>query len=142
EIEELDRIDTETGKSIESLDAIAVFPANLYIAPKERMKQIIREIEDELQAHLKYLEGEGKYVEAKRLRERVEMDLEMMRQLGYCSGVENYSRFFDGRNPGTRPFCLLDYFPEDFLMIIDESHVTIPQFRGMYSGDRSRKMSL
>lgn len=142
EIEELDRIDIDSGKSIESLDIVAIFPANLYIAPKERMKEIIRDIEDELQAHLKYLEGEGKYVEAKRLRERVEMDLEMMRQLGYCSGVENYSRFFDGRNPGVRPFCLIDYFPEDFLMIIDESHATIPQFRGMYSGDRARKMSL
>ena len=142
EIEELDKIDVDSGRSTESLDAIAIFPANLYIAPKDRMKQIIREIEDELHAHLIYLEGEGKYVEAKRLRERVEMDLEMMRQLGYCSGVENYSRFFDGRKPGMRPFCLLDYFPEDFMMMIDESHVTIPQFRGMYSGDRARKMSL
>ena len=142
EIEELDKIDVDSGRSTESLDAIAIFPANLYIAPKDQMKQIIREIEDELHAHLIYLEGEGKYVEAKRLRERVEMDLEMMRQLGYCSGVENYSRFFDGRKPGMRPFCLLDYFPEDFMMMIDESHVTIPQFRGMYSGDRARKMSL
>lgn len=142
EIEELDRIDTDSGKSFESLDHIAIFPANLYIAPKEKLKAIIREIEDELQLHLKYMEGIGKYTEAKRLRERVEMDLEMMRQLGYCSGVENYSRFFDGRKPGMRPFCLIDYFPEDFIMIIDESHVTLPQFRGMYGGDRSRKTTL
>ncbi len=142
EIEEIERIDTDTGKNLEDMSVIAIFPANLYIAPKDRMKQIIRDIEDELTAHLKYLESEGKNLEAKRLRERVNMDLEMMRQLGYCSGVENYSRFFDGRQPGARPFCLLDYFPEDFLMLIDESHVTIPQFRGMYAGDRARKRSL
>lgn len=142
EIEEIQQIDTDTGKSIEDMDVVAIFPANLYIAPKDRMQEIIRDIEDELTAHLKYLDGEGKHGEAKRLRERVNMDLEMMRQLGYCSGVENYSRYFDGRQEGARPFCLLDYFPEDFLIIIDESHVTIPQFRGMYAGDRARKRSL
>ncbi len=142
EIEELSRIETESGKSLEALDAVSIFPANLYIAPKERLKEIIRNIEDELHEHLKYMEADGKYTEAKRLRERVEMDLEMMRQLGYCSGVENYSRFFDGRKLGARPFCLIDYFPDDFLMIIDESHVTLPQFRGMYGGDRARKTTL
>jgi excinuclease ABC subunit B len=142
EIEEISRIETETSKTIEDLDAVSIYPANLYIAPKERLKEIIRSIEDELQEHLKFMESDGKYAEAKRLRERVEMDLEMMRQLGYCSGVENYSRFFDGRKPGTRPFCLVDYFPDDFLMIIDESHVTMPQFRGMYGGDRARKTTL
>jgi excinuclease ABC subunit B len=142
EIEEISRIETESSKTIEQLDAISIYPANLYIAPKERLKEIIRNIEDELQEHLKFMESDGKYTEAKRLRERVEMDLEMMRQLGYCSGVENYSRFFDGRKPGARPFCLIDYFPDDFLMIIDESHVTMPQFRGMYGGDRARKTTL
>jgi excinuclease ABC subunit B len=142
EIEEIHRINSESGKTFEQLEQIAIFPANLYIAPKERLIQIIRNIEDELQEQLKYMESDGKYAEAKRLRERVEMDLEMMRQLGYCSGVENYSRFFDGRKPGARPFCLIDYFPDDFLMVIDESHVTLPQFRGMYGGDRSRKTTL
>jgi excinuclease ABC subunit B len=142
EIEEISRIETETSKTIEALDAVSIYPANLYIAPKERLKEIIRNIEDELHEHLKFMESDGKYAEAKRLRERVEMDLEMMRQLGYCSGVENYSRFFDGRKPGARPFCLIDYFPDDFLMIIDESHVTMPQFRGMYGGDRARKTTL
>ncbi len=142
EIEEICRIETETSKTIEALDAVSIYPANLYIAPKERLKEIIRNIEDELHEHLKFMESDGKYAEAKRLRERVEMDLEMMRQLGYCSGVENYSRFFDGRKPGARPFCLIDYFPDDFLMIIDESHVTMPQFRGMYGGDRARKTTL
>ncbi|EJF53471.1 excinuclease ABC, B subunit [Saprospira grandis DSM 2844] len=142
EIDEIERIDTETGKKLEDLSVVAIFPANLYVAPKDRMQQIIRQIEDELREHYEYMEDEGKHIEAKRLRERVNMDLEMMRQLGYCSGVENYSRYFDGRQAGARPFCLLDYFPEDFLMIVDESHVTMPQFRAMYSGDRARKMSL
>ena len=142
EIDEIERIDTETGKKLEDLSVVAIFPANLYVAPKDRMQQIIRQIEDELREHYEYMEEEGKHIEAKRLRERVNMDLEMMRQLGYCSGVENYSRYFDGRQAGARPFCLLDYFPEDFLMIVDESHVTMPQFRAMYSGDRARKMSL
>jgi excinuclease ABC subunit B len=142
EIEEIHRIDNNSGKSFEVLDQISIFPANLYVAPKDRLKEIIRDIEDELHNQVKYMESEGKYIESKRLRERVEMDLEMIRQLGYCSGVENYSRFFDGRNPGARPFCLLDYFPDDYIMMIDESHVTMPQFRGMYGGDRSRKTTL
>ncbi len=142
EIEEIERIEVETGKRIENLDNAAIFPANLYIAPKDRMHAIIREIEDELHAQKKYFEKEGRNLEAKRIAERTTFDMEMMKELGYCSGVENYSRFFDGRVPGTRPFCLLDYFPEDYLMMIDESHVTIPQVRGMWGGDRARKLNL
>ena len=142
EIESIDLIEIESGKRISSLDTAAIFPANLYVAPKERLGQIIHAIENELFEHVRYFESEKKYEEAKRLEERTNYDLEMIRELGYCSGVENYSRFFDGRQPGTRPFCLLDYFPDDFLLIIDESHVTIPQLRGMYGGDRARKLSL
>jgi len=142
EIEDIERIEIETGKRIESLETAAIFPANLYIAPKDRMNQILRDIEDELYAQRKYFEREARLTEAQRIKERVTFDLEMMRELGYCNGVENYSRYFDGRNPGTRPFCLLDYFPDDYLMIIDESHVTIPQVRGMWGGDRARKLNL
>lgn len=142
EIEDLEQIEIESGKRIERMDVAAIFPANLYIAPKERMHQIIREIQDELYDQEKYFEREGKLLEARRIHERTNFDLEMMKELGYCSGVENYSRFFDGRLPGTRPFCLLDYFPDDFLLVIDESHVTIPQVRGMFGGDRARKLSL
>ncbi|MBV6428237.1 MAG: UvrABC system protein B [Haliscomenobacter sp.] len=142
EIEEIEQIETESGKRIARMDSAAIFPANLYIAPRDRIHQIIRDIEDELYDHEKYFEHEGKLLEAKRIHERTTFDLEMIKELGYCNGVENYSRFFDGRTAGTRPFCLLDYFPEDFLMIVDESHVTIPQVRGMYGGDRARKLSL
>lgn len=142
EIEEIERLEIETGKSIERLEHAAIFPANLYLAPKDRMKQIIREIEDELHEQEKYFEGDGRYFEASRIHERVTFDIEMLRELGYCNGVENYSRFFDGRIPGSRPFCLLDYFPDDYLTVIDESHVTLPQIRGMWGGDRARKMNL
>ncbi len=142
EIEDIERIEIETGKRIESLDTAAIFPANLYIAPKDRMNMILRDIEDELYAQQKYFEKESRLLEAQRIKERVTFDLEMMRELGYCNGVENYSRYFDGRDPGTRPFCLLDYFPDDYLMIIDESHVTVPQVRGMWGGDRARKLNL
>ncbi|NRB48191.1 MAG: excinuclease ABC subunit UvrB [Saprospiraceae bacterium] len=142
EIEEIERLEIESGKRIESMETAAIFPANLYVAPKERMNEIIREIEDELHEQEKYFEKERRLLEAKRIRERTTFDLEMIRELGYCNGVENYSRFFDGRRQGTRPFCLLDYFPDDFLLVIDESHVTIPQVRGMYGGDRARKLSL
>ncbi|MEY2904910.1 MAG: hypothetical protein RJA52_926, partial [Bacteroidota bacterium] len=124
------------------MENAAIFPANLYLAPKERIHGVIRAIEDELYEQEKYFAGEGKLLEARRIKERTTFDMEMIKELGYCNGVENYSRFFDGRQPGTRPFCLLDYFPQDFLMIIDESHVTIPQIRGMYGGDRARKQSL
>ncbi len=142
EIEEIERIEVESGKQIERIEHAAIFPANLYIAPRDRIQGILRDIEDELHEQEKYFEKESKYLEAKRIKERVTFDLEMMRELGYCNGVENYSRFFDGRKPGTRPFCLLDYFPEDFLMIVDESHVTLPQVRGMWGGDRARKLNL
>jgi excinuclease ABC subunit B len=142
EIETIERLEVETGKRIETMENAAIFPANLYIAPKDRIHQIIKNIEDELYEQERYFERESRLLEAKRIKERTTFDLEMMKELGYCNGVENYSRFFDGRKPGTRPFCLLDYFDDDYLMIIDESHVTIPQVRGMYGGDRARKLNL
>ncbi|HZV71330.1 MAG TPA: excinuclease ABC subunit UvrB [Saprospiraceae bacterium] len=142
EIEEIDIIDVHSGQRQEPLKHAAIFPANLYVAPRDRLKFIIRDIEDELFRQEEYFTRERKYLEGKRIHERTHFDLEMIRELGYCSGVENYSRFFDGRAPGTRPFCLLDYFPDDYLMIVDESHVTLPQVRGMWGGDRARKLNL
>ncbi|MFM1972560.1 MAG: excinuclease subunit UvrB [Bacteroidota bacterium] len=142
EIESIESIEIETGKRIEPMENAAIFPANLYMAPKEMLQEIIVEIQDELRAQVEYFKNVGKPQEAARIKERVEYDIEMVRELGYCTGIENYSRFFDRRKPGTRPFCLLDYFPKDFLCVIDESHVTIPQISGMYGGDRSRKMNL
>ncbi len=142
EIEEIETIDIKSGKRIGKVENAAIFPANLYVAPKNMMQQIIYEIQDESAAQVEYFKSVGKYIEAQRLKERTEYDLEMIRELGYCNGIENYSRFFDRRQPGTRPFCLLDYFPKDYLMVIDESHQTIPQVSGMYGGDRSRKMVL
>jgi excinuclease ABC subunit B len=142
EIESIDMLEIETGRRGEALDAAAIFPANLYVAPRERIHDIIREIQDEVYEHVKYFEREGKTTEARRINERTNFDLEMIKELGYCQGVENYSRFFDRRNPGDRPFCLLDYFPDDYLMFIDESHATIPQLRGMWGGDRARKQNL
>ena len=142
EIEEIETLEIKTGKRIAKVDHAAIFPANLYLAPKDIMQQVIYEIQDESAAQAEYFKREKKYIEAQRITERVNYDLEMIRELGYCNGIENYSRFFDRRNPGTRPFCLLDYFPKDYLMIIDESHQTIPQVSGMYGGDRSRKMVL
>jgi excinuclease ABC subunit B len=142
EIEEIETLEIKTGKRIAKVDHAAIFPANLYLAPKDMMQQIIYEIQDESAAQAEYFKREKKYIEAQRITERVNYDLEMIRELGYCNGIENYSRFFDRRNPGSRPFCLLDYFPKDYLMIIDESHQTIPQVSGMYGGDRSRKMVL
>ena len=142
EIESIESIEIETGKRIEPMENAAIFPANLYLAPKEMVQQIIYDIQDEMRAQVEYFKNVGKHIEAQRIKERVEYDIEMIRELGYCSGIENYSRFFDRRQPGTRPFCLLDYFPKDFLCVIDESHVTIPQISGMYGGDRSRKMNL
>ena len=142
EIEEIEMLEIETGKPIKKMDVAAVFPANLYVAPKDKLQEIIRTIEHELQEHESYLETENKFLEAKRIHERTQFDLEMIKELGYCTGIENYSRFFDGREPGARPFCLLDYFPDDYLMMIDESHATIPQIRGMWGGDRSRKVNL
>jgi len=142
EIEDIEKLEISSGKRIERMENAAIFPANLYIAPKERLKGIISDIQDELHEQEKYFERENRLLEAKRISERTNFDLEMMKELGYCNGVENYSRFFDGRKPGTRPFCLLDYFPDDYLMLVDESHVTLPQVRGMFGGDRARKLSL
>jgi excinuclease ABC subunit B len=142
EIEELLRIDVETGKSLEELPEITIFPANLYLTPKDQMQTFLNEIQDDLAAQVEFFIKEGKNLEAARLKERVEFDMEMIKELGYCSGIENYSRYLDRRQPGDRPFCLIDYFPDDFLLVIDESHVTIPQVRGMYGGDRARKMNL
>jgi excinuclease ABC subunit B len=142
EIEEIESLELSSGKRIGTMENAAIFPANLYLAPKDQLTQVMFEIQDEMMAQVEYFKTSGKIIEAQRLKERVEYDLEMIRELGYCNGIENYSRFFDRRNPGTRPFCLLDYFPKDFLCVIDESHQTIPQVAGMYGGDRSRKMVL
>ena len=142
EIESIESIEIASGKRIQPMDNAAIFPANLYIAPKDRLNLILQEIQDEMVEQEKYFIREGRLPEARRIRERTSFDIEMIKELGYCSGIENYSRFFDRREPGTRPFCLLDYFPDDYLMIVDESHVTIPQVRGMWGGDRSRKQML
>src|SRR5882757_214951 len=142
EIDSIESFDPQTGKRIGVLEDAAIFPANLYLAPKDIMQQVLYEIQDELAAQVTYFKNVGKYIEAQRLGERVNYDVEMIRELGYCNGVENYSRFFDRRHPGTRPFCLLDYFPKDFLTVLDESHQTVPQISGMYGGDRSRKLVL
>ena len=142
EIETIETLELSTSKRIGLVDNAAIFPANLYLAPKDIMQQVIYEIQDETAAQVEYFKNSGKFIEAQRLNERVNYDLEMIRELGYCNGIENYSRFFDRRRPGTRPFCLLDYFPKDFICIIDESHQTVPQVSGMYGGDRSRKLVL
>src|SRR4026207_2147347 len=135
EIEDIESVDVVTGKRMSLMENAAIFPANLYVAPKDIIQQAIYEIQDEMMAQTEYFKSVGKLIEAQRLKERVEYDLEMIRELGYCNGIENYSRFFDRRTPGSRPFCLLDYFPKDYLTIIDESHQTIPQISGMYGGD-------
>lgn len=142
EIEEIEAIHPDTGKSVEKQDSVVIFPANLFVTPPETQKLAIREMEDDLRKQVEYFNQQGFHLEAKRLDERVNYDLEMIRELGYCSGIENYSRYFDRRNPGERPFCLLDYFPDDFVMFVDESHVTLPQVQGMYAGDRARKNKL
>lgn len=142
EIETIETLELSSGKRISSVENAAIFPANLYVAPKDVLQQVVHEIQDEVAAQETYYKNSGKYIEAQRVSERVNYDLEMIRELGYCNGIENYSRFFDRRKPGTRPFCLLDYFPKDFICIIDESHQTIPQVSGMYGGDRSRKLVL
>lgn len=142
EIEELETIDPSTGKRIEEHDHIAIFPANIFVSNPDRQLQAIWQIQEDMVKQVEYFKSIGKPLEAKRLDDRVTFDLEMIRELGYCSGIENYSRYFDGRNVGSRPFCLLDYFPQDYLMVIDESHVTVPQIRAMYGGDRSRKTNL
>jgi excinuclease ABC subunit B len=142
EIEDIETIDPMTGQRIEVMENAAIFPAQLFVTPKDRLNQAIIHIQDDMVAQVEYFKSIGKSLEAKRLQERTEFDLEMMRELGYCSGIENYSRYMDGREQGQRPFCLIDYFPDDFLMIVDESHVTLPQVRAMYGGDRSRKVNL
>ncbi|AFK03381.1 UvrABC system protein B [Emticicia oligotrophica DSM 17448] len=142
EIEEIQRIDPSNGKKLSSEKQVAIFPANLFVTGRDVMNNAIHQIQDELVKQVKYFESDGRLLEAQRIQERTEFDLEMMRELGYCSGIENYSRYFDNRNPGQRPFCLLDYFPEDYVMIVDESHVSMPQIRAMWGGDRSRKESL
>ena len=142
EVEALQLIDPITGKKISEEKTAVIFPANLFVTGKDMLHQAIHEIQDDMVLQVDMFESEKKHLEAKRLKERTEFDLEMMRELGYCSGVENYSRYFDRRQPGARPFCLIDYFPDDFLMVIDESHVTVPQVRAMWGGDRSRKVNL
>jgi len=142
EIEEISSFDPQDGMTIETFDEIKIYPANIFVTTKDRMKSAIHQIQDDLVKQVDFFKEIGKPLEAKRILERTEYDMEMMRELGYCPGVENYSRYFDGRAAGTRPFCLLDYFPDDFLTVIDESHVTIPQIRAMYGGDNSRKTNL
>lgn len=142
EVEEIHRIDPTTGRKISNERQIAIFPANLFVTGRDVLLQSIKEIQDDLMAQINFFAKEGRLAEAERIKERTEFDLEMMRELGYCSGIENYSRYFDRREPGQRPFCLLDYFPEDMLLVVDESHVTLPQIRAMWGGDRSRKEAL
>ncbi|HEX2936612.1 MAG TPA: excinuclease ABC subunit UvrB [Bacteroidales bacterium] len=142
EIEEIYSFDPTSGRRIEDLAEALIYPANIFVTTRERMNSAIRLIQDDLFKQTEYFKSIGKHIEAKRLEDRVTYDLEMIKELGYCSGIENYSRYFDGRVAGSRPFCLLDYFPKDFLMVIDESHVTVPQIRAMYGGDHSRKQTL
>jgi excinuclease ABC subunit B len=141
-IDEIETFDPINGHTLSMFDTHEIYPANIFVTTKERINQAIHQIQDDLVKQVAFFESIGKLYEAKRINERVTYDLEMIRELGYCSGIENYSRYFDGREPGSRPFCLLDYFPKDFLMVIDESHVTIPQIRAMYGGDASRKQNL
>ncbi|WP_412561354.1 excinuclease ABC subunit UvrB [Winogradskyella sp. MIT101101] len=142
EIEEIEAFDAHTNEVLERYDRLNIYPANMFVTSPDVLNGAIKEIQDDLVKQHDYFKDIGKHLEAKRLKERTEFDLEMIRELGYCSGIENYSRYLDGRAPGTRPFCLLDYFPDDFLMVVDESHVTISQVHAMYGGDRSRKENL
>ena len=142
EIDSIEEVDSISGVRLNTYDEYKIYPANLFLTSKDTQEQVIRLIQNDLVAQVQLFEEMGKTLEAKRLKERVEYDIEMIRELGHCAGIENYSRYFDGRAPGTRPFCLLDFFPKDFLIVIDESHVTIPQIRAMYGGDRSRKEAL
>ncbi|WP_321321910.1 excinuclease ABC subunit UvrB [Labilibaculum sp.] len=142
EIEEIYSFDPISGAKLDHYDRITIYPANIFVTSKDRVQKAIHQIQDDMVAQVAFLKDIGKHLEAKRLEEKVNFDLEMIRELGHCSGIENYSRYFDGRAAGTRPFCLMDYFPDDFLVVIDESHVTIPQIRAMYGGDHSRKINL
>ena len=142
EVESIEHMDSVSGQRIEQMNEMRLFPANLFVTEKNQLQQAIHHIQDDLMSQVDHFRNVARPLEAKRLEERTNFDLEMIRELGYCSGIENYSRYLDGRAPGVRPFCLLDYFPDDFLLVIDESHVTIPQVRAMYGGDRSRKENL
>jgi excinuclease ABC subunit B len=142
EIDEIESYDPYNNSTIETLDHATIFPANIFVTTKERMHRAIKQIQLDLNEQIQYFKDQGKELEAKRIKQRVEYDLEMIRELGYCPGIENYSRYFDGRSPGSRPFCLLDYFPDDFITVVDESHVTVPQIHAMYGGDHSRKKTL
>jgi excinuclease ABC subunit B len=142
EVEEIYSFEPYSGEKIDNIETAKIYPANIFVTTKERINQAIIQIQDDMMAQVEYFKNMGKTLEAKRLKERVSYDIEMIRELGHCSGIENYSRYFDGRKPGTRPFCLIDYFSKDFITVIDESHVTIPQIGAMYGGDRSRKENL
>ncbi|MCC5946720.1 MAG: excinuclease ABC subunit UvrB [Bernardetiaceae bacterium] len=142
EIEAIQKIDPQSGSKISDENTLLLFAANLFVTSKDAVQQVIEEIKNEMAAQVRFFEREGRTIEAQRIKERTDSDIEMLKELGYCSGIENYSRYFDARKPGDRPYCLFDYFPEDFLLIVDESHVTIPQIRAMWGGDRSRKTNL
>ena len=142
EIESIQLIDPATGRSYDSLESVTIYPANMFVTTRERINIAVQQIYLDMGERIAFFEKQGRTMEAQRIKQRVEYDLEMIKELGYCSGIENYSRYFDGRAEGTRPFCLLDYFPEDYLMIIDESHVTLPQVHAMFGGDRARKENL
>ena len=142
EVDSIEEVDPTSGVTINKFETYKIYPANLFMTTKEATLRAIHDIEDDLHKRVQWFEEEGRMLEAKRLQERVTYDMEMLRELGHCSGIDNYSRYFDGRAPGTRPYCLLDFFPEDFLMVIDESHVSVPQIRAMYGGDRARKINL
>ncbi len=142
EIESIESFDPVTGRTLDHQNDLTLYPANIFVTSQDKMKQALIEIQDDLFKQIAYFKENGKFLDAKRLEDRVNYDIEMMRELGYCSGIENYSRYFDGRSPSSRPFCLIDYFPDDFLLVVDESHATIPQIKAMFSGDRSRKQTL
>ncbi|MEM8901515.1 MAG: helicase-related protein, partial [Bacteroidota bacterium] len=141
-IESIETFDIESGRRIDKLRDITLYPSNLFVTRRDTLNEALGQIQYDLTEKVKHFEAQGMFLEANRLKERTEFDMEMMRELGYCSGIENYSRYLSQREPGSRPYCLLDYFPDDFLLVLDESHVTIPQIRGMYHGDRSRKLTL
>ena len=142
EIEAIYTIDPATGQKLSSLDSVTIYPANLFVSTRDQIRRAVDNIRQDLATQIAYFESEGREIEAQRIKQRVEYDIEMINELGYCSGIENYSRYLDNRAPGSRPFCLMDYFPKDFITVIDESHVTVPQIRGMYGGDHSRKENL
>ena len=142
EVDEIEKYDPYNNSTIDQVDNATIFPANIFVTTKDRMHNAIKQIQLDLQDQIQYFKDQGRELEAKRIKQRTEYDLEMIRELGYCPGIENYSRYFDGRSPGSRPFCLLDYFPDDFIIVVDESHVTIPQIHAMFGGDYSRKKTL